>query len=188
MELKSKTIIFACLFSLIFRTGYPQDLSLRAVSLKVAVDEEFRRKKTWRIDVKGLVADASRIYEEKFGIKLDVHSIQPWYSNDSQYSMHTLLKDLRQKVSHNGCDIVVGLTAQYNLKNDLLGVASYLNSCVLLRKVNSSLTMRGMLLHELSHLFGAIDLNENGSIMGNGTLVEEFDEFSSRVIFLNKHR
>jgi tetratricopeptide (TPR) repeat protein len=48
--------------------------------------------------------------------------------------------------------------------------------------------MQSLLKHELSHLFGAADLNDKGSIMNNKNLGHKFDEFTTRVILLNKNR
>jgi len=181
-------LIFFVVCLLLFKSGFPQDLSIRSVRVKIVVDEEFRKKDSWRQEVKRLIYETSRIFEDNFGIEFKLHSIKSWYSPNSLFSMHALLKDLRQKFSREDTDIILGLTSQYHLKNDLLGVASYLNGFVLLRRIDSSFVMRQTLVHEFSHLFGAIDLNEKKSVMGNGQTVESFDEFSKRIIFANKDR
>ena len=156
--------------------------------VKIVVDEEFRKKDSWRREARWLIYETSRIFEDNFGIEFQLQCIESWYSPNTLFSMHNLLKDLRQKNSKKDADIILGLTSQYHLKNDLLGVASYLNGFVLLRKINSSFIMRQTLVHEFSHLFGAIDLNEKESVMGNGRIVESFDEFSKSIIFVNKNR
>jgi len=59
---------------------------------------------------------------------------------------------------------------------------------VLLRKMKSDSLMIKMLTHELSHLFGAIDLDEKGSIMDKEKHGQKFDSFTTQIILLNKYR
>lgn len=44
------------------------------------------------------------------------------------------------------------------------------------------------LQHELSHLFGAVDIVQKGSVMGTDHTCNEFDKFTSQIIFYNKYR
>ena len=127
MEFKARIFLSFILLIYPFWIWSSEDTVVRTVSLKVAVDEEFRRDRTWRFDVQRLITEASRVYEEKFGIRFAIEGIQSWDSNDSQPSMQALLKDLIQNIGRGEADIVLGLTSQPNLKNDLLGLASYMN-------------------------------------------------------------
>ncbi|MBN1224801.1 MAG: tetratricopeptide repeat protein [Candidatus Aminicenantes bacterium] len=48
--------------------------------------------------------------------------------------------------------------------------------------------MKCVLLHELCHMFGAVDLHEPGSIMDIENRGLKFDEFTSKIIALNRQR
>lgn len=70
----------------------------------------------------------------------------------------------------------------------LFGVAAYLQAFIVLREVKDISRMDALLKHELCHVFGAADLYEKNSIMSIKARGHEFDEFTSRLIFLNKYR
>jgi tetratricopeptide (TPR) repeat protein len=48
--------------------------------------------------------------------------------------------------------------------------------------------MAPVAIHELGHIFGAVDLEENGSVMNPRNPGLEFDSFSDRIITLNRDR
>lgn len=48
--------------------------------------------------------------------------------------------------------------------------------------------MGALVLHELCHVFGAVDLDEPGSIMGIRRAGDRFDEFTKRVVLINRER
>jgi len=49
-------------------------------------------------------------------------------------------------------------------------------------------SMELMITHEFCHLFGAADLQEQGSIMDEAKPGRRFDDFTKSLIFLNKQR
>lgn len=172
----------------IFQVGFSQTQLSRTVNLRVAADEEFRSNKNWRLEIKRLVAASSKVFEESFGIRFEIKSFKSWISDNSQNSTFDLLNDLRRKIPQGECDAVVGFTSQFDLKYDLIGAASYLRAYVLLRKMKSDSLMIKMLTHELCHLFGAIDVDEKGSIMDKENPGQKFDAFTTQIILLNKYR
>ena len=102
--------------------------------------------------------------------------------------MFDLMSDLRKKVPLDGHDVVLGFTSQYPLKHDFVGTASYFDGYILVRMLESESQMRSTLQHELSHLFGAVDIVEKSSVMGTDYSCNKFDEFTSQIIFYNKYR
>ena len=142
----------------------------------------------WHVETERLVAAISENFEKRFRIKLNVKNYKPWFSDSSQSSMFALLNDLRAKVKQEESDVVIGITSQYLPEDDVSGVATYLHGYIMLREVQPEFRMRTILIHELCHLFGAIDLDEPGSIMDFKNPGNEFDEFTEKVILLNRDR
>ena len=167
---------------------FSQNRSVRIVRLKVVADEEFRKNGDWRFEIKRHVANASRVFEDEFGIGFEIRTIDSWNSDNLQNTIVDLLNDLRKKVSLDEHDAVLGFTDQPRDGSGLGGVASYLKGYVLLRRMKSSAFMDRMIVHELGHLFGAIDLNQPDSVMSRQNPGPQFDEFSKRIIRLNKDR
>lgn len=183
-----KVLIFSALFFLPFKTVIPQVQPVRTVTLKVVVDEEYRKKDDWSMEVSRIVAGASKVFEKNFGIRFEIKNMGFWNSRNSQTSMMVLLNDLQGSVPHMERDVVLGFTGQHNLNHDFNGVASYLNSYILLRDVEFISTKRNTLLHELCHIFGAIDLNEPGSVMSTTRPDLKFSRFTRDIIQLNRLR
>jgi len=182
---------FVCLlFSLffIFSPGSILGKSVRTIDLKIAVDDEFRSQRQWMLEIKRLIASSSQEFEKQFGIRFRIKKIEPWFSDGSLSSMYELFSELRKKIGKGDCDAVIGFTSQHLVRYDFFGIASYLHGYIIVRKIKATDFMRSTLIHELCHLFGAIDIEQEGSIMDVESPGKEFDSFTSDVIRLNRLR
>ena len=180
--------IFLFLTVVTHKIVFPEHLSTRTINIKIAVDGEFGSMENWPLEIKRIVRDSSKNFENNFGIKFKIKSLESWSSDDSLNSMFELLNDLIRKVPQEESDVVLGFTAQRNIQEDLVGVASYLSGYILVRGLKSRNMMTSALTHEFSHIFGAVDLNEEGSIMDTKNRGTEFDDFTTQIILLNKFR
>jgi tetratricopeptide (TPR) repeat protein len=131
---------------------------------------------------------ASRYFLKNFGLELRIEDIEPWISDNAKGSIYDLMADLIKKKSRFGYDIVLGFTAQPFLGPESSGIASYLNGYVLVQKLKEDSLNTLTLIHELCHLFGAIDLVEDYSIMARGNPQVYCDEFTRRIVRINKDR
>jgi len=110
-----KTFIFILLlFSLLYPV-LSRNQPIRIINLKIAADEELRMKLTWRIDIKKLIKTVSEDFDRHFGIRFHIKRFENWTSDNSKHTTFDLLNDLRKKVLHEDCDIVIGFTAQENI-------------------------------------------------------------------------
>ena len=183
-----KVLLLSVFLLLPLKTVIPQVQAVRTVTFKVVTDEEYRKKDGWREEVNKVVASTSIVFEKTFGLRFKIKSVGSWVSNNSQTSMMVLLNDLQRSVPHTECDIVLGFTGQGNLNHDFNGVASYLNSYILLLDIEFISTVRNTLLHELCHIFGAINLNEQNSVMSTTRPDLKFNKFTRDIIQLNRLR
>ncbi|MBU2439236.1 MAG: tetratricopeptide repeat protein, partial [Acidobacteria bacterium] len=168
--------------------GQREDGAERTVTLKVAVDEEFRRQKNWRNEVLLTIRQVSDHFDRQFGIRFEIQQLVPWQSERSAETMYRLLNDLRGKVYQGDLDVVVGFTGQWRPTYVYAGVAAYLRSCILVRRLSPQGQMRKVLIHELGHLFGGVDLDEPGSVMNAAGPGETFDTFTAEIIHINRNR
>jgi hypothetical protein len=160
----------------------------RSVRLKVVADEEFRKKTSWILDVRRWLDSASRFFGKNFGLELKVEDIEPWFSNNTKGSIYELMADLIKKKDRFGYDVVLGFTAQPFLGPESSGIASYLNGYVLVQKLRDDSLNKLTVIHELCHLFGAIDLAEDYSIMARSNPQPRCDEFTGQIVRINKDR
>jgi tetratricopeptide (TPR) repeat protein len=184
--------IFVLFFFILFvlNFSYAHGSDIRTINLKIAADEEFRYQSDWQIKARRLISNSSQKFEENFGIRFRIEKFVFWSSDNRSGSMFELLHDLRKKISHNSCDVVMGLTSQFQNSGaiEFSGVATYLNNYVLVRQLPSESAMELIITHEFSHLFGAADLHEQESIMDEEKPGRKFDDFTKRLIVLNKQR
>jgi tetratricopeptide (TPR) repeat protein len=185
-------ILFLALLLLISITT-SLSLETRTITIKVAADREFKNQEwilnvMWILNIKRLVADASRCFENNFGIRFKIKEFEYWSSDCATKSMPGLLNDLRKKVPQGKCDIVLGFTSRYHLRGPLTGVANYFLGYILIKDSPSDAITNKSLKHELCHLFGAADLHEKGSIMYSENPGYKWDEFTKKIIVINRNR
>ncbi len=160
----------------------------RVVTIKVVMDEEFRHGHDARTVLPRLIGRVSDRFGEKFDIRFEVSRYDLWRSDNTRRNLFELLDDLRRKISKDGHDVVLGVSAQDLAEGQYAGMASYMTGYVLLREPPFQALRSDLLEHELAHLFGAVDLRESGSIMDMSRLGDEYNEFLVRIIRVNRDR
>lgn len=160
----------------------------RTIKVKIAVDEEWRKRPGGMYEIRKWMASASKFFEQYFGLRLEVAKVVPWASDNTKGSIIALCSDLYSKVDRGDCDIVVGCTYQIPSASEPGGVAAYLHGYILIRRVRNSHMNRLTFIHEICHLFGAVDLEEKKSIMSVSDPELACDEFTSRIVRLHKDR
>jgi tetratricopeptide (TPR) repeat protein len=161
--------------------------SSRLVTIKIAAEEALGIRPAWRKDIKKLISISSETFKDKFGVEFRIIAWESWTPGKNLYSLQAVLEDLKRKVSPGEADIVVGVVAPSYANDPPAGIADYFQGCVLLKLVNSW-ALAPIVLHELGHIFGAVDLDETGSVMNPHNPGLEFDRFSARIITLNRDR
>lgn len=180
--------IYVLLISLYSLDRNQKPAPTKGFKLKVVIDENYRKRPACVFEIKRWVENASRFFEKNFGLNMEVHHWEYWYSDNTKGSLDDLMVDFYSKVKRGDCDIVVGYTAQIPDRADLSGVASYRYGYILLRRKKSDYVNRAILIHELCHLFGAVDVTEGSSIMNKYEPRLVCDRFTARIIQLHKNR
>lgn len=167
----------------------------RTVTVKLVADEEFRAADSawpgeWTHHVRRLVSSVSKEFEERFGIRFEIASVGVWMSLDGRRSVEALLGDLYPDAVKDRADLLIGFTAQGTISDRFAGGTSFDHRVVLVRRTWPESAMRNILKHELCHMFGAIDIQEPGSIMGivDSVRGDGFDPFTETMVILHKGR
>jgi hypothetical protein len=168
--------------------GDRQAEARRTIRLKVALDEEFRRRADLVFEVKKTVAASSRFFEKHFGLSLKIEEIVHWHSDNTRWTLEDLCDDLYNAVERGDSDVVVGFTRQIRGDARVNGVASYEQGYVLINRFVGSYLSRVIFVHELCHVFGAVDLEMETSIMNKDSPQLECDDFTGQVVRLHRHR
>ena len=182
--------IFAFFFLVILciPIALSQTQSKRTVYIKIAADRDLNNLDTLRMDVRRLVSNSYRHFKRHFGIIYKIEDFVYWNPEAHPPSLKCYLHDLRKKVQKGKNDIVIGIISNGRTADLTAGLASYLQGFIILKDLKSKTAMTSVLMHELCHTFGAVDIYEKDSIMNVQDLGCGFDEFTRDIILLNKHR
>lgn len=160
----------------------------RTVRVKVAIDEEFRQRPLQWLKAERWVSTASRFFETNFGLSFKISKFNSWTSDNSKTALPGLLQNLYDEIGREGSDIVLGFTGQIHRDSVATGVASYRHGYALVRRMKDEYLSAVTVVHELCHLFGAVDLEDESSIMNEDEPRLECDEFTRRIVRLHLGR
>ena len=138
----------------------------RVVKLKLVVDYRLvNSREDWFQNAQALVAEISDCYRALFGIELRLHALMPWDVPEGISDPDRLLEDLRAS-SRDGADILLGIT---NLptkggiegRGDLPPPEMRENGAyALIYASGRRRPYQRSMLHELGHIFGALDIQD----------------------------
>jgi hypothetical protein len=161
----------------------------RTIRVKIAIDEEGRKLPGLSIlETKKIVAASSRFFKKHFGLSLEVDEIVRWQSDNTKWTLGELCDDLYAQVGRGESDIVIGFSGQIRSESKVFGVASYDQGYVLVRKSLNSYISQMILTHELCHVFGAVDLEMESSLMNKDAPRLECDDFTKQIVQLHRNR
>jgi hypothetical protein len=139
------------------------------VRIKVTVDDELiAAHPDWIDYVQRTVAAASQVYEQQFGITLELAGVTRWSVVTAGLSADQLLNELKTH-GRDGSDVMVGLTAR-PLDGSISGEAetpspsSAFNGAygIVYAVPGAREPHLRTLLHEVGHMFGALDITDTG--------------------------
>lgn len=169
---------------------------VRQLTITLAVDEDYRRRKGWEKRATDCVDGASRILEVEFGIGLAIAATQEWVSADQPRTLGHHLSSMLRQVSVGSGDIIVGLTGQAPLEPDSSGTVPYgvseaFGRSVLVRQSETVTDLPAVveviesvvIAREVAHLFGALraDGPTGGDLLG-------FDDRTRHIVALTRNR
>lgn len=168
--------------------GFPQGQSPRTIRIKIAMDENLKFSGMTKIAIKQWIRNPSQLFRKQFDIQFEVKGFEYWTPESGQKPISDLMSQLRNEVTSGDFDIFLGIISPDRIADGSSGLANYLQGYILLRAQESKSAMATVLLHELCHIFGGLDLNERNSVMEADGQGLKFDEFTSKVVLLHRQR
>jgi len=141
------------------------------VRVKVLVDDDLvAEHEDWIDYVQRTVSKASRVYEEQFGVELELAGVGRWPVAAKGMRVEALLDDLRAR-PREGTDILLGMTARPLDQGAIAGQAetplptSPYNGAhgIVYAAPDAREPHLRTLLHEIGHMFGALDITDESS-------------------------
>jgi hypothetical protein len=191
--------------------------TVRTITVCVAAALDLGRNEIWMVDMTRIVGDVSQIFQDEFGIRFKIEAYEYWDPGSATAAggpgksrgpatLPAMLRALREHAKRveaagdgpvarrairgrpSACDILVGLVSEGSDGSPGLGIADYLNGIVVLKYPKKKGGLSYVLLHELCHLFGAIDLKEPGTVMSSSRPTFRIGRFTKAIILANRER
>ncbi|MDY0170032.1 MAG: M12 family metallo-peptidase [Thermoguttaceae bacterium] len=142
------------------------------VPVKLLVDDdEPAVRAIWEPRLRNRLAEASRIFEQHCGVRLEVAAVDMWYSNNRTRDFGQALAEFERAVDPAPGKLAIGFTSQYHIpprRVPLGGTRGPLHPWILIREWSQHVTASErleILVHELGHFFGAVHSAETDSVM-----------------------
>ncbi len=165
-----------------------QGPSARPIKVVLAVDRGIDNRAEWRVAAARLLDDCFRTFRKWSGLALRLDDVVTWSPDPGRKPLVERLAELRRKVRRGSCDIVLGVMVPERTQAAQLGIASYPHADILVKNVASREAMTYAVLHEICHVFGAVDIREKRSLMGREEPGFAVDAFTLRAVRLHAGR
>lgn len=184
-------------------SNLPNSDKTKKIKISFWADKSYRETfpKEWQERIQRIATFANDIFRTQFGVELEIYTINKWDSEFESSLNYTFQKFEQKPVSYTNV-IKVGITFDENLANTItdrsyLGLARPMGTTVI---ITGQPTFPGMqywnpieeaitLVHEIGHLFGAMHVPNEKSIMNPmaGYLSFRFDDANQNIVkMMNK--
>jgi len=172
----------------------------RAVRVLVLADPALRKDESWKVEIYRAVSEASLALEELSGLSLRIKAFAygeislpdaPETGDRRPTAALRALGALNRHVKEAGRgpgELVIGLVPEGPEGTFMPGVMDYLQGTAVLKYLKSRGGIKFVLLHEVLHIFGAIDLETPGSVMSRKAPTFRIDGFTKAIVRINKDR
>ena len=172
----------------------------RTIAVTVLADSVLRNNEIWMVDILRAMTDVSLEITEISGIVLKIKAYDYWTpgfpgsepgGSRSVRTVADYLASMNRYIRNSGrgdCEIVIGLVPEGPDGPVFPGIADYLMGTVVLKHLKSKGGIPYVLLHEVCHIFGAVDLRTSGSVMSLRDPSFRVDEFTKAIIRANRLR
>lgn len=172
----------------------------RTVRVMVLADPALRKDETWKVDIFRAVREASLALEGLSGLSLRIKAYDYWAPPAQEAKEagdrhpETVLRALASMNRHlseagrGPGELVIGLVPEGPEGPSHPGIADYLMGTVILKYLKARSGINYVLLHEVLHIFGAIDLGTPDSVMSRKDPSFRIDGFTQAIVRINQDR
>ena len=172
----------------------------RTIAVEVVADSSLRNNESWKVDIFCAMRDVSQALQELSGIRLTIKAYHYWTPRNipvrtsgapRPQTLGTILSvfnDHVRNAGRGGCELVVALVPEGPDGPVFPGIADYLMGTVMVKYLERKEGIKFVLLHEICHIFGAVDLKAGGSVMSLQNPGFRIDDFTKSIIEVNRQR
>lgn len=174
----------------------------RTVPVTVLASPRLGTNEFWKVDIARMVMDVNAHLREAIGVRLRIQAFDIFDPGGDAAGgagtgrvgapslrawLPVMLDHASRRPDAQGM-IVIGLVPEGRDGPVNPGLADYLNGFIVMKYLEAKGGMTFVLLHEVCHLFGAIDLKETGSVMSQRRPSFRVDAFTCSIMRVNRDR
>lgn len=172
----------------------------RTIAVMLLADSALRHNEIWKVDIFLAIRDVNQTFAGFSGIRLKIKCFDYWTPGlveagaagsrrPKTIAEYLFLMNRRvQDKGRAGTEIVVGLVPDGPEASVHPGIADYLGGSIVIMYLKSKGGISFVLLHEILHIFGAVDLKTKGSVMSLRNPSLRVDHFTQAIIRTNRQR
>ena len=180
----------------------PTSRKVRTIPVAVVADPRLGTNEAWKVVITRIMMEVNPFLREAIGVRLRIKAylyldpvgdpaggagpVRPLAP-----SLRSWLPAFLEHASHRTDpigEIVIGLVPVGEDGPVDPGIADYLNGVIVMKFLEAEGGMPYVLLHEICHVFGAVDLMEAGSVMSLRRPSFRIDAFTKSIMRVNRDR
>jgi hypothetical protein len=172
----------------------------RTIGVKVLADSALRKNEIWKVNIFIAMRDVSQTLAAVSGVTLEIKAYDYWTPDPiaveasgirrrkTVAEVLFLMNSHIREAPREGSEIIIGLIPEGPEGPGIPGIADYLMGTVVIKNLKSKGGIPFVLLHEICHIFGAVDLRTEGSVMSLRNPTFWLDDFTKSIIRINRAR
>ncbi len=183
---------------------FPAGRTVRTVTVAVVAVPGLETNDAWKVELTRIIMDLNIHLRAAMDVRLKIVShgrlnpasnkareaeaANPSFSPRSPRDWLPSFRGLRWPGAESERGILIGLMPEGPDGPADPGIADYLNGIIVLKYLTAKGGMPFVLFHEICHLFGAVDLEEKGSLMSRTAPLFRLDAFTESIMRANRDR
>ncbi len=138
--------------------------------------------------IESALREVSAEFKRLFALTFVTSSWAAWESDQGGRNVQELAEKFRTAPKGRGADLVLAVTARSDLQTDYSGLALFKASMIIIVYTPDQASLKKLIKHELGHVFGAVHVPDQGSIMSCSGEGHNFDAANENIIRLGHER
>ena len=183
---------------------FPAGRTVRTVTVAIVAAPGLETNNAWKVELTRIIMDLNIHLRVAMEVRLKIVSYghlkpassqareagaaEPTFPPRSPRDWLPSFRGLPWPGVENERGILIGLVPEGPDGPADPGIADYLNGIIVLKYLTAKGGMPFVLFHEICHLFGAVDLEEKGSLMSRTAPLFRLDAFTESIMRANRDR
>ncbi len=138
--------------------------------------------------VESALREVAAEFKRLFALTFVPSGWSTWESDQGSRNVQELAEKFRTAIKGRGADLILAVTARSDLQSEYSGLALFKASTIIIVYTPDQAGLKKLIKHELGHVFGAVHVPDQGSVMSCSGEGHNFDAANENIIRLGRQR